>query len=223
MDIPARQLAIGWQEILKDELQKPYMQELAQFVRQERLSGVPVYPSQANIFNAFNLTPYEEVKVVIVGQDPYHGPGQAHGLCFSVPHGVPPPPSLINIYKELQSDLGIPRPNNGCLESWAKQGVFLLNAALTVRHGKAQSHYSKGWEQFTDAVIQKLCERQEPIVFLLWGRFARNKCAHIAPHHFILQAPHPSPLSAHNGFFGCKHFSKTKQILTSLNKPTINW
>lgn len=219
------QLTSDWREILKEEWEKPYLQELAKFVAKER-QEYTIYPPQNLVFNALNHTPFNEVKVVIVGQDPYHGPNQAHGLSFSVPSGISLPPSLQNIFKELQEDLGVPYPPpHGCLDQWAKQGVLLLNAVLTVRAGEAASHQNKGWELFTDVIIRKLFERHDPVVFLLWGRFAQDKCKNVPKqtHHFVLTAPHPSPFSAYTGFFGCKHFSQTNEILIRLNKTPIRW
>lgn len=221
------ELEPSWKGVLADELEKPYIVKLAAFVEKERAMGIHVYPPIDLVFNAFWQTPYDKVKVVIMGQDPYHGPGQAHGLSFSVPKGIPPPPSLQNIFKEQVKDVGITMPKHGCLLEWANQGVMLLNATLTVRQGEAKSHYGKGWEQFTDAVIAKLAEREDPVIFVLWGRSAKDKCQHILQdekkHHYILTAAHPSPLSAHNGFFGCRHFSKTNKILKNNNKNPINW
>lgn len=211
----------SWQQALDDELKKPYMAPLAAFVAEERAGPVPIYPPKHLVFNAFQKTPFDQVKVVIVGQDPYHGPGQAHGLSFSVPKGIPPPPSLKNIFKEIQSDLGIPPPDHGCLLKWAEQGVLLLNNTLTVRQGQPLSHHKRGWERFTDAVIAKINEREEePVVFLLWGRSAKDKCPHIHSRHKVLKAAHPSPLSAYNGFFGCKHFSQANDFLKG---KEINW
>lgn len=217
-------LAKNWHLLLKEEIQKPYIQKLKAFLAQE-LESSEVYPAEPLIFHAFGMTPYEEVKVVIMGQDPYHGPGQAHGMSFSVPCGIPPPPSLKNIFKELQQDVNIPLPETGCLTCWAKQGVLLLNATLTVRKNEPKSHYGKGWEAFTDAVIQKLSERKDPIVFLLWGQSAKEKCATVFnhPHHVVLTAPHPSPYSASNGFFGCRHFSKANAYLEKWGKTPIDW
>ena len=218
----------SWKMALEDELQKPYIQELAHYLDQELASGTPIYPPKELIFNAFNKTPYDRVKVVIVGQDPYHGPGQAHGLCFSVPKEVKPPPSLKNIFKELVEDIGIPAPQHGCLQSWAEQGVLLLNATLTVSQGTSLSHHGKGWERFTDAVIANLCERKDPLIFVLWGKFAQEKCHHIqefeeTSRHYVLTAPHPSPFSARRGFFGCQHFSQINHILEQLHREPINW
>lgn len=210
MDI---QLDETWKMVLRDELREPYVARLLAFVRQERELHPPIYPPQELVFNAFNQTPYDKVRVVIVGQDPYHGPNQAHGLCFSVPKGVDAPPSLKNIFKELHADLGLPIPSHGCLEKWAQQGVLLLNATLTVRESSPLSHHKKGWERFTDAVIQKISDKKEPVIFLLWGKNAEKKCATISPHHIILKAAHPSPLSAYNGFLGCKHFSEANSYL----------
>jgi len=211
----------GWCEKLKEEIKKPYISQLKQFLDSE--SGKIVYPPRDLIFNAFLQTPYEKVKVVIMGQDPYHGVGQAHGLSFSVPEGVTPPPSLKNIYKEIQSDLGIAPRQDGCLLRWAKQGVLLLNATLTVRAGEPRSHYGKGWERFTDAVIDILAKKEDPIVFLLWGKSAQEKCFKVkGSHHAVFEAAHPSPYSA-NAFFGCRHFSKTNQFLKSVNKSPIDW
>jgi len=215
-------IAKNWHKILKEEIEKPYIHELKAFLATEKNS---VYPPESDIFQAFGMTPYEEVKVVIMGQDPYHGPGQAHGMSFSVPPGVPQPPSLKNIFKELESDLQIPPPQTGYLLPWAKQGVLLLNATLTVQAHQPKSHYGRGWERFTDAVIQKLAKRNDPIIFLLWGRSAKEKCAHLldSSHHIILTAPHPSPFSAHSGFFGCRHFSKANAYLEKWGKTPIDW
>lgn len=222
------QVGPSWQAVLADELQLPYIHTLAAFVSRERLLPTPVYPPEELVFNAFLQTPYDKVKVVIVGQDPYHQPGQAHGLCFSVPKGIPLPPSLKNINKELSSDVGIADLTHGCLLSWAQQGVFMLNATLTVRESAPMSHHGKGWERFTDAVILKLCQRSEPIIFVLWGKSAQNKCQHIRPlaaqkGHTLLLAPHPSPLSAHQGFFGSKPFSQINEILTKEGRSPIEW
>jgi uracil-DNA glycosylase len=221
-------LGPSWQEVLQDELSQPYIAQLVAFVEQERLYNGPVYPPAELTFSAFRHTPYDKVKVVIIGQDPYHGSGQAHGLSFSVPKGVPPPPSLLNIYKELEVDLNIPRSTHGCLLSWADQGVLLLNATLTVKNGQARSHYGKGWERFTDAVVAKLGQHKAPIVFLLWGKSAQEKVAPIlevaeTKRHLILTAAHPSPLSAHSGFFGCRHFSKANAFMQSHGLSPIDW
>lgn len=213
----------SWKAILRDEFNKNYFNELKQFLRQEKQQHI-IYPIGKEIFNAFNCTPFEKVKVVILGQDPYHGKGQAHGLSFSVPFGIKPPPSLKNIFNELKADLDIPIAESGNLTSWAKQGVLLLNATLTVRAKQAGSHQNKGWENFTDAVISSLSENKEDLVFLLWGRFAQNKASLIdSKKHYILTAAHPSPFSAYGGFFGCKHFSKTNEILNKNGLETIDW
>ena len=219
----------SWQVVLAEELKKPYVAQLADFVENEyALSKLPVYPPKELIFNAFLQTPFREVKVLIVGQDPYHGPNQAHGLSFSVPNGVKAPPSLQNIFKELESDLNIPRPEHGCLLSWAKQGVMLLNATLTVVKGQPLSHHNKGWETFTDAVVSKLMERDDPVIFVLWGKSAQDKCRFLnnkcgQSRHFILTAAHPSPFSARNGFFNCRHFSKINSLLEEQGKSPISW
>lgn len=214
----------SWKLALADEFQKPYFLSLKAFLKQEIQAGKTIYPPGKFIFNAFDSTPFDQVKVVILGQDPYHGPGQAHGLCFSVQHGVPAPPSLVNIYKELKTDLGLPIPNHGNLQHWADQGVLLLNAMLTVQAHNAGSHKGKGWETFTDAVIKKLNDEREGLVFILWGSYAQAKGAHIDTNrHHVLKAPHPSPLSAHNGFFGCRHFSQTNALLEKMGKQPIDW
>ena len=213
----------SWKKVLLDEFQQPYFAELKQFLVEEK-KKYTVYPPGPLIFNAFNKTPFDKVKVVLIGQDPYHEPGQAHGLCFSVQDGVPHPKSLINIFKELHDDVGFEIPVNGNLEKWTEQGVFLLNATLTVRAHAAGSHQNHGWERFTDAAISKLSLLREGLVFLLWGNYARQKEALIdTSKHYILSTVHPSPLSAHRGFFGCKHFSKTNEILRKLGKTEINW
>ncbi len=212
-----------WDEILKDEFEKPYYMILREFLKAE-YSRSCVYPPMNDIFNALKYTSFKDTKVVIIGQDPYHGLGQAHGLCFSVKKGVEPPPSLKNIYKELKEDVGFEIPNHGELTSWAKQGVLLLNAVLTVREGEANSHKGKGWEHFTDRVIAELNKKEDPVVFLLWGANAKNKAKVITnPRHIKLETVHPSPLSAYGGFFGCKHFSKTNEILVSNGLEPINW
>lgn len=212
-----------WLKPLSEEFSKPYYKKLYQTVCQEYAAG-PVFPPADDIFNAFHLTPLADVKVVIIGQDPYHNYNQAHGLCFSVRPSVEIPPSLLNIYKELQDDLGCYIPNNGYLVKWAKQGVLLLNTVLTVRAHQANSHQNIGWEEFTDAVIRIVDEQDQPIVFLLWGRPAQMKKQLITnPNHLILEAPHPSPLSAYRGFFGCKHFSKTNEFLVSHGREPIDW
>lgn len=216
-------IAPDWLAVLEDAFAAPSFARLKSFLEQERRTH-PVYPKGADIFNAFDHCPFEQVKVVILGQDPYHGPGQAHGLSFSVPPGVPPPPSLQNIFKELQRDLGIPPPGNGDLRPWAQQGVLLLNATLTVRADAAGSHQGKGWEPFTDTVIARLSERRSGLVFLLWGRHAQNKASLIdGRRHHLLTAPHPSPLSAHRGFIGCGHFSRTNALLQAQGHPPIRW
>ncbi|MCR4662108.1 MAG: uracil-DNA glycosylase [Clostridia bacterium] len=216
-------LGNDWDEVLKGEFDKQYYKSLRTFLINEYNTRT-IYPSKYDIFNSLKLTPYKDVKVVIIGQDPYYGPNQAHGLCFSVKKGVQLPPSLKNIYKEINLDLGIHMSNNGCLESWAKQGVLLLNTVLTVRAGEPLSHKNKGWEIFTDDVLIKLNKREKPIIFLLWGNPAKEKARLITNDiHFKLEAPHPSPLAASRGFFGCKHFSKTNEILQSLGETPIDW
>ncbi len=213
----------SWKEQLREEFEKPYFKRLAEFVRQEYATKT-VYPPPKRIFAALEAVPFDKVRVVILGQDPYHGPGQAHGLCFSVPDGVPKPPSLQNIFKEIKNDLGLPIPASGNLQPWADQGVLLLNATLTVEAGKAGSHQGKGWEDFTDAIVKKLNEHRTGLVFLLWGAYAQKKGAHIdRAKHLVLQAPHPSPLSAHNGFFDCRHFSKTNEYVVARGEPPIEW
>lgn len=217
------QLEESWLSVLGNEFSEPYFQDLKQFLISEK-QQYPVYPPGSLIFEAFNRTPFDKLKVVLLGQDPYHGAGQAHGMCFSVPVGVKPPPSLENIFKELSSDLGLKIPNHGNLTKWAEQGVLLLNATLTVRANLAGSHQNKGWEQFTDKAISALSEQQEGIVFLLWGSYAQAKDKLIdESKHYILKAPHPSPLSVYRGFFGCKHFSKTNEILFETNRQPIDW
>ena len=214
----------SWLSHLAGEFEQPYMRELRAFLVAEKQQGKIIYPASKNIFNAFNSTPLDEVKVVILGQDPYHGPNQAHGLCFSVKPGVPAPPSLQNMFKELHRDIGMEIPRHGCLQPWANQGVLLLNATLTVEQGRAGSHQGKGWEIFTDKAIQLVNDQCLGVVFLLWGSFAQKKSTYIdSQRHFILRAPHPSPLSAHRGFIGCGHFSKTNQYLQKLNKSPIDW
>ena len=212
-----------WDGLLYSEFQKEYYIKLREFLKNEYATQT-IYPEMGNIFNALKYTSYEDVKAVILGQDPYHGPNQAHGLCFSVQKGVKAPPSLQNMFKELNSDLGIPIPKSGELTSWARQGVLLLNTVLTVRAGQANSHKGMGWEIFTDRVIELLNIREKPIVFLLWGGPAKTKTKLITnPNHHILSTVHPSPLSAYNGFFGCKHFSKTNEILRSIGEKEIDW
>ena len=215
-----------WDQVLFGEFEKEYYLRLRDFLKEEyfQQNSYEIYPSMYDIFNAMKATPYNSVKVVLLGQDPYHGPGQAHGMCFSVPRGVKPPPSLQNIFRELHDDLGCDFPEHGCLESWAEQGVLLLNTVLTVRAGQAGSHRGKGWEIFTDTVIRKLNEREEPTVFLLWGANARSKKSLITnPGHLILEAAHPSPLSAFNGFFGCRHFSQANDFLQSQGIGPVDW
>jgi len=214
----------SWKEILKDEFNKPWFEQIALHIKTEKSQGKTIYPPGSLIFNAFNTTPFNKVKAVILGQDPYHGPGQAHGLCFSVPLGVPCPPSLVNIFKELHEDVGIPVPDHGNLTHWAAQGVFLLNVSLTVRSGEPMSHSKIGWAQFTDEVIKKISARKEHVVFILWGKFAQEKKVLIdGEKHCILKSAHPSPLSAHAGFFGCKHFSRTNEYLMSKGMDPIDW
>ncbi|NPA35904.1 MAG: uracil-DNA glycosylase [Chlorobi bacterium] len=217
------QIEESWKEVLIDEFNKPYFSQLKNFLVEEK-KRYTIYPPGSLIFNAFNKTPFHKVKVILLGQDPYHGKGQAHGLCFSVPDGVQPPPSLINIFKEINSDIGTPVPQSGNLERWAGQGVLLLNAILTVRAGLASSHREHGWEQFTDAVIHTVSEKKQGIVFLLWGKYARGKKSLIDNNkHLILEAPHPSPYSADYGFFGCRHFSKTNNYLLQQGKEPVKW
>ncbi len=213
----------GWLHQLEHEFEQPYMQQLKQFLLQEQQQKV-IYPKGGDIFNAFNSTPFDQVKIVILGQDPYHGPEQAHGLCFSVKHGVQSPPSLVNIYKEMARDLQIPIAPHGCLQSWADQGVLLLNATLTVEHSRAGSHQGKGWETFTDRAIQCLNENRQHLVFLLWGSYAQKKGQFIDRHkHLVLKSPHPSPLSAHRGFLGNGHFSKANDYLQQQGIAPVNW
>lgn len=212
-----------WDAILADEFKKPYYLALRQFLKEEYSSKV-IYPSMYDIFNAFRYTPYSDVKVVLLGQDPYHGAGQAHGLCFSVKDGVAPPPSLVNIFKELNHDVGCTVPQSGCLTKWAERGVMLLNSVLTVREGAAGSHRGKGWETFTDSVILRLNDRKVPIVFMLWGNYAKSKIPLItSDRHLVLTAAHPSPLSASYGFFGCRHFSKANDFLVSNGMTPVDW
>ena len=216
----------SWHKVLKEEIEKPQIQKLKCFLEEEKRKGIKIYPSETLVFNAFRYTPFDEVKVVIVGQDPYHGSHQAHGLCFSVPRGVSVPPSLKNIYKELKDDLGIAPAQHGNLEKWAKQGVLLLNATLTVRKNQPKSHYGKGWEELTDSVIRSLSLRKSPLVFILWGASAKEKCDHILSQsshpHAILKAAHPSPYSS-GGFFGCRHFSQANAFLEKWGKTPIDW
>lgn len=214
----------SWKEVLKAEFSKAYFEQIVLHIRTEKSQGKTIYPPGSLFFNAFNTTPFDQVKVVLLGQDPYHGPKQAHGLCFSVQNGVPPPPSLVNIFKELHDDLGVPIPQYGNLTHWARQGVFLLNASLTVRAGEPMSHAKIGWATFTDTVIRTISERKKNIVFLLWGKFAQEKRVLIdESKHCILRTVHPSPLSAYAGFFGCRHFSKTNQYLAAHGIDPIDW
>lgn len=214
----------SWLAHLAAEFEQPYMQQLKAFLLTEKQQSKVIYPASNHIFNAFNSTPLDQIKVVILGQDPYHGPDQAHGLCFSVQPGIRPPPSLKNMFKELHRDLGLPIPVHGCLQSWANQGVLLLNATLTVEQAQAGSHQGRGWETFTDKAIQLVNNQCDGVVFLLWGSYAQKKAAFIDAHkHLVLKAPHPSPLSAHRGFIGCGHFSMANQYLQRCNKLPINW
>ncbi len=213
-----------WKEILKPEFSKPYFRQIVLHLRTEKSQNKIIYPPGGLIFNAFDNTPIDKVKVVILGQDPYHGPGQAHGLCFSVPDGIPQPPSLVNIFTELHNDLGVPIPKHGNLTKWAQQGVFLLNASLTVRAAEPMSHSKIGWSEFTDCVIRKISEQKEHVVFMLWGKFAQEKRALIdESKHLILKAAHPSPLSASAGFFGCRHFSKANEYLVKNGIDPVDW
>lgn len=217
-------IEVSWKEILKDEFNKPYFENIVHHLKVEKTQGKIIYPPGPFIFNAFNTTHVDEIKVVILGQDPYHGPGQAHGLCFSVQQGVPPPPSLINIFKELHDDIGVNIPNHGNLTKWAEHGVFLLNASLTVRAGEPMSHAKIGWATFTDTVIKKISDEKEHVVFMLWGKFAQEKRTLIdETKHLILRSVHPSPLSVHGGFFGCKHFSKANEWLVSKGIDPVDW
>ena len=214
----------GWKEVLEPEFSKVYFENAVTFIKVEKSQKKTIYPPGPLIFNAFDKTPFDKVKVVLLGQDPYHGPGQAHGLSFSVPAGIKPPPSLVNIFKELQSDIGMRIPAAGDLTRWAEQGVLLLNAVLTVRANEPASHAKIGWQDFTNAVISKISEEKEAIVFLLWGRYAQDKQALIdETKHKVLKAAHPSPFSADKGFFGCKHFSKTNEYLMKHSKEAIDW
>ncbi|MBB3965016.1 uracil-DNA glycosylase [Rhizobium metallidurans] len=214
----------GWKSALSAEFEQPYMQRLKSFLIERKQMGKRIFPRGSEYFRALDLTPLKDVKVVILGQDPYHGAGQAHGLCFSVPPGVRIPPSLVNIYKELQADLGITPARHGFLEHWARQGVLLLNSVLTVEEAQAASHQGKGWETFTDAVIRKVNDECDAVVFILWGAYAQRKAAFVdTSRHLVLKSPHPSPLSAHNGFFGCHHFSKANAFLEKHGRPPIDW
>jgi uracil-DNA glycosylase len=219
------QIDPGWAEILSDEFNSGYMKKLLQELAEDRAAGIQIYPPEPLIFNAFNQTPFSKVKVIILGQDPYHGPNQAHGLAFSVQKHVKFPPSLNNIFKELENDIpGFVKPENGDLSHWAHQGVLLLNTTLTVEEGRAASHHKRGWELFTDHVISKLSEKKQDLIFLLWGKHAQSKKQLIdTGKHYILEAAHPSPLSAHSGFFGCRHFSKANQILKQNGQKPIDW
>ncbi len=213
-----------WKEILGEEKEKPYFQNILSFIEKERTAGKIIYPKNSDIFNAFAFTPFDKLKVVLIGQDPYHGPHQAHGLSFSVKDGVPPPPSLQNIFKELHDDLGVVIPHSGSLEKWARQGVLLLNAVLSVEANKPASHQNIGWETFTDFVISRINEEKDGIVFLLWGSFAQKKCNMIdEKKHYIIKSAHPSPLSCYRGFFGSKPFSKANEILVKLGRDQIDW
>ena len=217
-------LEASWKSRLEPEFSEPYMKELREFLLARKHDRAIIYPPGPNIFNALNSTPFEDVKVVILGQDPYHGPAQAHGLCFSVRLGVPTPPSLINIFKEIEADLDIPAPGHGNLQSWAAQGVLLLNSVLTVERGRAGAHQGKGWERFTDQVVRLLNAERDGLVFLLWGSYALKKGAVIdRDRHCVLTAPHPSPLSAHRGFFGCRHFSKANEYLEQKGITRVDW
>lgn len=217
-------LEASWKARVGDHFDRPEMQRLGEFLRAEKHAGKTIFPPGAEIFAALDATPFDAVKVVILGQDPYHGPGQAHGLCFSVRPGVPVPPSLVNIFSEIQNDLGIARPDHGCLVPWAQRGVLLLNSVLTVQSGLAGSHQGKGWEAFTDRVVDELNRGRDGLVFLLWGAYAQAKGKRIdASRHCVLQAPHPSPLSAHRGFLGCRHFSKANQYLDAQGQAPIDW
>ncbi len=218
------QIEESWKKELQIEFDKPYFAQIVQFIKQEKAAGKTIFPKGEDMFAAFNTTPFNKIKVVVLGQDPYHGQGQAHGLCFSVQKDMIIPPSLKNIYKELAADIGFVPPDHGCLSAWAEQGVFMLNASLTVEQANPNSHSKIGWATFTDAVIKLISARRENIVFLLWGKFAQAKMLYIDHQkHHILTAAHPSPFSAYNGFYGCKHFSKTNDYLKSFGKEVINW
>jgi uracil-DNA glycosylase len=214
----------SWLGPLQGEFEQPYMGELKRFLLAERDRGRTIFPRASNWFRALDLTPLDKVRVIILGQDPYHGEGQAHGLCFSVPPGVRPPPSLVNIFKELESELGVRPSRHGLLEHWAKQGVLLLNSVLTVEMGQAASHRERGWERFTDAVVRLVNEKPDPVVFMLWGSYAQKKAAFVdGSRHLVLKAPHPSPLSAHSGFLGCRHFSKANAFLEGKGLEPVDW
>ena len=218
------ELEASWLSLLRDEFDSHYMRQLRVFLREEKQNGRQVFPPGSDMFNALNSTPFDDVKVVILGQDPYHGEGQAHGLCFSVKPGVPVPPSLRNIYRELETDVGFDPPGHGFLQAWAQQGVLLLNSVLTVRANQAGSHQGKGWERFTDRIMALLSQNKEALVFLLWGSYAQKKGAMVDRNrHLVLQSVHPSPLSASRGFFGNGHFSQANNYLQSHGKPTVNW
>ncbi len=217
------QLEESWKQALMGEFESPYMASLKSFLKEEYRAGKAIFPKGSEYFRALDLTPLDKVKVVILGQDPYHGDGQAHGLCFSVRPGVRVPPSLINIYKEIEDDLGIRPPRHGFLEHWAEQGVLLLNSVLTVERGLAASHQGRGWEKFTDRVIETVNGLDHPVVFMLWGSYAQKKAAFVDRRHLVLKAPHPSPLSAHRGFLGCKHFSKANAFLEKNGLAPIDW
>lgn len=214
----------SWKRVLADEFDKDYFIKLTDFVRAEYMAGKKIYPAPKNIFNAFNMCPFDDVRVVIIGQDPYHEPGQAHGLCFSVPDGVTPPPSLVNIYREIETDLGRPSPTHGDLTAWARQGVLLLNSTLTVAAHMAASHAGHGWEQFTDAVIRALATRRDGVVYMLWGSYAQHKAEFVdCSKNLVLKSAHPSPLSAYRGFFGCKHFSRANEYIVAHGGTPIEW
>lgn len=224
MPKPPPQLESSWQNALNEEWNQPYIEALASFLKQERQGPFPIYPPAEDVFAAFSYSPFDKTQVVIVGQDPYHGPGQAHGLSFSVRRHVPLPPSLRNIFQELRDDLGIEASQHGSLVPWAKQGVLLLNTVLTVRERSPASHAGKGWERFTDAVVASLAKREDPIIFVLWGRKAEQKCEQLkGSHHFFLTSAHPSPYSAHSGFFGSRPFSKINELLKQQGKTPIQW
>lgn len=224
MELASVKLEDGWKSVLADQFGQPYMAELKQFILSRYREGHTIYPKADRYFEALNLTPFDQVKAVILGQDPYHNPGQAHGLCFSVPPGIQPPPSLVNIYKELHDDLGYEIPHHGYLRSWAEQGVLLLNSTLTVEEGKAGSHQNHGWETFTDAVIERLGQKKSGLVFILWGAYAQKKGSMIDDKkHLVLKSPHPSPLSAYRGFFGSKPFSQTNDYLSRSGQSPVNW
>ncbi len=224
MGQPAIKLEQNWLDVIGGEFEQPYMAQLRKFLQDEKARGKVIYPKGAEIFNALNTTAFDDIKVVIIGQDPYHGEGQAHGLCFSVRKGVAIPPSLINIYKEIEDEYGVKMPRHGDLTGWAAQGVLLLNATLTVQKANAGSHQRKGWEEFTDAVIRAVNEKREHVVFLLWGSYAQKKGALIdRKKHLVLQAPHPSPLSAHRGFLGCGHFKKANEYLAAQGLQPVDW